>query len=336
MRLTRRGKAVLAITLTGFVLAWLFGARALNAVVLPAAIALVAAVLQVATLDTPSVTRDVPPDGFPGDTGTVTLSFDADSPFGATVTDQLPDGLAGDPVVETTVGATPATYEVTYERRGAHDIGLVTVAARDVLGLAETELTVPGQDTVLVFPTVHEVGPWARRSIQSLHDVTRSEERDEFDRLREYERGDALRDIHWRSSAKRDDLVVKEFAADSMTDTVSLTAGASAGREDEMAEAAASVAAVLVSAGIPVTLTTPGGRVSVGGSNLTPILEHLSEVGHGQPPTADADVTVFADRETEVGIDGEVWSFEAMCDTGQGGRRGRAESRDRDAAEVAA
>lgn len=336
MKLTRRGKAVLVVTFGGFVLAWLFGARSLNAVVLPAAIALVAAVLQIATLDAPSLTRDVPPDGFPGDTGTVTLSFDADSPFGATVTDQLPDGLAGDPVVETTVGATPATYEVTYERRGAHDIGLATVTARDVLGLAESELTVPGQNTVLVFPTVRDVAPWARRSIQSLHDVTRSEERDEFDRLREYERGDALRDIHWRSSAKRDDLVVKEFAADSMTDTVRLTAGASAGAEDEMAEAAASVAAVLVTAGIPVTLTTPSGRVSVGGSNLTPILEHLAVAGRGQPPTPDADVTVFADRETEVEVAGEVWSFGAMCDTGQDGRRERTGTRDEDATEVAA
>jgi len=334
MRLTGRGRAVLVVTLSGFVLAWLFGARSLNAVVLPAAIALVAAVLQVASLDVPSVTRDVPPDGFPGDTGTVTLSFDADSPFGATVTDQLSAGLSGDPVVETTVGATPATYEVTYERRGAHDIGLVTVTARDVLGLAEAELTVPGQDTVLVFPTLRDVTPGARHSLQSLYDVTRSEERDEFDRLREYERGDALRDIHWRSSAKRDDLVVKEFAADSMTDSVDITAGARAGYDDEMAEAAASVAAVLVNAGIPVTLTTPTGRVSVGGNNLTPVLEHLAVAGHGQPPTPDADVTVFADRETEVGIGGEVWSFEAMCDAARGGRRKRAGTRD--AAEVAA
>jgi uncharacterized protein (DUF58 family) len=336
MRLTRRGKAVLVVALSGLALAWLFGARSLNAVVLPAAIALIAAVLQVGTLDAPSVTRDVPPDGFPGDTGTVTLSFDVDSPFGGTVSDQLSDGLSGDPVVETTVGATPATYEVTYDRRGAHDVGLVSVTAQDVLGLAETELTVPGQDTVLVYPTVHDVAPWAGRALRALYDVERSQERDEFDRLREYERGDALRDIHWRSSAKRDDLVVKEFAADSMTDAVSLTAGARAGYEDEMAEAAASVAAVLVTAGIPVTLTTPDGRISAGGSNLTPILEHLAMAGRGEPPTPDADVTVFADRETEVGVGGEVWSFEAMCDAAPGTQRRGTGERDGDATEVIA
>jgi uncharacterized protein (DUF58 family) len=313
MRLTRRGRVVLGVTGVGFVLAWLFGARALNAVVLPALVALVAAAVQVGTTNVPGLTREVPPDGFPGDTGTVTLRFHTSSPFGGTVTDELDAGLSGDATVETTVGARPVDYEVTYEARGQQTIGMARVVARDVLGLAETEFACSGTDSVLVYPRVHEVAPWARRSLRSLYDIERSRERDEFDRLREYERGDPLRDVHWRSSAKRDDLVVKEFAAESMADAISITAGARVGHADEMAETVASLATVLVDAGIPVAVSTPNGRVSVGSGGLTTVLEHLALASSGKAPDADADVTVVAeDDEVVVRIGGEKTTFAAM------------------------
>lgn len=312
MRLTRRGKVVVAVVAAGFLLAWLFGSRALNAVVLPAVVALVAAAAQVATISAPGLTRGVPPDGFPGDTGTVTLQFDTHSPFGGTVTDHLDEGLSGDPTAEATVGADPLSYEITYEERGEHSLGGVDIVARDVLGLVERELVCTGRDTVLVYPRIHDLSPWARQSLRSLHDIERSQERDEFDRLREYDRGDSLRDIHWRSSAKRDDLVVKEFAAESMTDAVSISAGARVGHSDDMAEVVASIAAALVDAGIPVRVATADGTVSAGSGNLTTVLEHLALARGGKPPDPEADVTVVADHETVVRVGADETTFAAM------------------------
>ncbi|WP_162562561.1 hypothetical protein [Salinigranum rubrum] len=95
MRLTRRGWTVVAVALSGTLMAAWFGARSLNAVVFPCLVALVAAVVQVRRTGVPTVDRTLPPNGFPGDSGEVTLRFETDAPFTAVVRDALPPSLSG-------------------------------------------------------------------------------------------------------------------------------------------------------------------------------------------------------------------------------------------------
>jgi uncharacterized protein (DUF58 family) len=319
MKLTRRGWAVVGVVVVGTAMAALFGARALNAVVFPCVVALIAALVQVRRLDPPTVERTLPANGFPGDSGTVTLRFETDSPFTATVRDSLPPGVDGDATAETTVGTEPLSYDVTYRHRGRHTVGPVSFVARDVLGLATRHLSAAATDDLLVYPRVRELTGRARRDLVSLHDTVGSNDRDEFDRLRQYVRGDSLRDVHWKSSAKREDLdlVVKEFTADDRSRTVEVALSAARGRADEMAEAGATVVLALLYAGVPVSLATPGGRLGVAPGDRTRVLEHLASVGHGDPETgneaASPTVEVRATRDgTRVQLGGETSPYERL------------------------
>ncbi|MDS0294025.1 DUF58 domain-containing protein [Halogeometricum luteum] len=296
MRLTRRGYAVCAVVAVGFALGLRFGPRALNALVLPTGVALAAALLQVRLAATPTVERTLPADGFPDETGEVTLSFDVDRPYPARVVDSLPPGVDGDAEADALVGGDPVSYEVTYRSRGEHRLGPVAVVATDVLGLAERELVASGTDAVLVFPRVRRLSSGARNDLWALHDAEFSSRREEFDRLREYVRGDSLRDVHWKSSAKRGDLIVKEFVAESDASAIRIAAGGARGADDEMAEAAATLCLAFVRSGVPVTLSTPSGVVEAAAGDDAPLLGHLARAEAGPVPDEGADVVVRANE----------------------------------------
>ncbi|MGM0592534.1 MAG: DUF58 domain-containing protein [Halobacteriota archaeon] len=109
--------------------------------------------------------------------------------------------------------------------------------------------------------------------------------------------------MHWKTSAKRDDLIVKEFAADTDSEAVSIAAGAAPGREDDMAEAVASIGLSLLSASVPIEVATPTAQLSVGVGEHRFLLEHLAAVTNGRLPNADADIVIRAtDAETRVSI----------------------------------
>jgi uncharacterized protein (DUF58 family) len=327
MRLTRRGKAVVAVAVVAVASGLAFGPRSLNAVVVPAVVALSAAYLQLRWVEPPAVARAVPPDDHVGRTYPVRLFFgdrdgprpsaDAgmDRPFAGTVRERVGDGVDADRVVfETVVGAAPVEYGVTYEARGRHRLGPADVTARDALGLAEVDRSTTETTEVLVYPEVHAIAGWARRDLRALHETGVHEERREFDRLREYDRGDSLRDVHWKSTAKRDDLIVKEFSAEAKAEAVSVAAGAAAapGAADGMAEATASLALALVEDGVPVDVSLPDGTLTVTGERGSQVrlLERLAVIGPGRVADADADITVYGEADrVRVTVAGEDHDF---------------------------
>jgi uncharacterized protein (DUF58 family) len=345
MRPTRRGYAVGIVVLGALALGAVFGARALDAVVIPGALALVAAVVQVWRAPTPEVERTLPPADVPGVTGTVELTLDAPSSYPATVRDRLPPDVdsgastgtravsSGDAGGEPTAtheavvaGATDAdiAYEITPRRRGEHELGPVTVVVTDVLGLLKRATTVDERDGLVVFPAVGVLADGVQADLRTLTQSPRADRREEFDDLREYVRGDALRDVHWKSSAKRGNLMVREFTAEADPDQVRVVAGIESGggagtertaasksttavpeagdtaddAADRMAEAAATVCLSLLRSGASVALTTPSGRVEATPGATRPLLDHLAVAGAGPVPTHEADVVVVADGES--------------------------------------
>jgi uncharacterized protein (DUF58 family) len=334
MSLTSRGKAVAVIAVGGFLLALLFGSRSLNAVVVPAVVLLAAAYVQVTRLPALAVVRDPPADAHVGEVRTAELAFtDRDGealrrPFIGTVTEYVGDGLrlvppADDEDVsaytvrenqdgttearfQTAVGKEPLSYRVRYEQRGERELGPATVTATDVFGLMETSIHIRETGSVLVYPQVHFLRSWSRESLRRLREYGRSEQREQFEELREYHPGDPLRDIHWRTTAKRDQLVVKEFAAEAEAEAVTVAAGANVAGADWMAEATASVALTLVDEDIPVDVVLPRGEVSVGperGGELA-LLRTLATATAGRLPDSEADVRIHGrgdDATIEVG-----------------------------------
>ncbi|WP_373188919.1 DUF58 domain-containing protein [Halolamina sp.] len=327
MSLTTRGRGVVAIAVVSFVLALLFGARSLNAVVVPAAVLLLAAYVQVSRLPALSVSREPPGDAHVGEERVVELSFtDRDGeplkrPFVGTVTERVNEGLRlcppgegesaytvqqGEEVeearFETAVGNEPLRYRLRYERRGEHQLGQASVRATDVFGLMETEFRLRGTSSVLVYPQVHYLHSWGRDSLRRLREYGRSEQREQFEELREYHPGDPLRDIHWKTTAKRDELVVKEFAAEAEAEAVTLAAGAGVDGADWMAEATASVALSLVDEGIPVEVTLPRGELTVGPDHggERSLLRTLATATAGRVTDPEADITVTGRAEDAI------------------------------------
>ncbi|MFA5867177.1 MAG: DUF58 domain-containing protein [Actinomycetota bacterium] len=182
------------------------------------------------------------------------------------VEDQLARG-GGGTVVWLPGGASRAvTYETALPRGVYTKAGLAAdsgapfgVWHRRVSNEATAGITIyPAYEEIPTFPilepmsspseTVHE-----RRSAGSGYDYLG---------IREYRRGDSMRAVHWRSSARRGELVVKEFEEEIATPVsivIDLKAGTAAGRAgDDSLDAAARVAATLANyclkAGHPLRL----------------------------------------------------------------------------------
>lgn len=308
IRPTRRGAALVLVAGAATGLAVRYGARSLGAVVVPSVVALLAGVVQVWATPTPTVERAVPPDGPAERDATVTLRFDADDPFPATVRDRLSPGVRvvdGLPA-ETVVGEAAVRYRVRFERRGERSLGPATVRYTDVLGLVAGRKTVGEAATVLVYPPVRPLPPALTESLRAGVAGRARSQRDEFDGLREYVRGDALRDLNWKASAKRDDLIVTEFAGLRPARTVTVAVGGDPEGADEMATAAASVVAALHDLGAVVALRTPDGETVAGPDDPETAFAHLATVGPGPVPDGDATVRVEAsDGEARVSVAGE-------------------------------
>jgi len=111
-------------------------------------------------------------------------------------------------------------YEVVPSRRGSRQLGAVTVRAAGPLGLVARQDCKALPATVDVYPDVH-----AARALELLRRQGRQDARlgslrvrggdTEFERLRPHQRGDEIRHIDWRASARRDDLTVRQFQAES-------------------------------------------------------------------------------------------------------------------------
>ncbi|WP_435362894.1 DUF58 domain-containing protein [Haloarchaeobius sp. DYHT-AS-18] len=311
MILTRRGIGAVVLVVVTSVMAVRFGSRQLGAIIIPVVVALLGAGIQLYMTGRPEVRRKLPDEGYIGEMKEVGLEFNLSSPVGARVVDDIPAGLrAVGNEFDTTIGSNELTYEIEYLFRGHHELGPLSVTVRDVLGLTERTYTYSMHDTVLVYPRVYTLTGATRHDLNLLPEGSPEHNREEFDSLREYARGDSLRDVHWKSSAKRpaDDLVVKEFIAEDDLGDVKIAAEAADGWDDEMAEAAASIALYLLDAGIAVGLAAPNGDLPVGtgADQREAILHNLATVGPGQVPESyreEADIVIVASENTGVSVE---------------------------------
>lgn len=258
LRPTRRGYAVAAIAFVAFALGVGTGARSLNAVVVPALVALGAGGVQLARADAPTVDRTVPEAGFAGEERTVDVTVESAVP--CEVNERVADTLGGRPRPSVTVGHGGAfSYDIEYESRGTHDLGPAECRCTDSLGLFARTFETDGSARALVYPDVFELHG---DDLAGLVRHTLGDERSSFDRLREFAPGDTMRDIHWRASAKRpdDEFVVAEYQSHARTDDVTIVGESALGSADAMASTVASLAAHLHDHGVIVTVRVPAGE----------------------------------------------------------------------------
>ncbi|QDT63747.1 hypothetical protein V22_09720 [Calycomorphotria hydatis] len=110
-----------------------------------------------------------------------------------------------------------ASYRIQAMTRGQYSFGPVRLSCRFPLGLVERTNIIKSRDELLVYPRLGALtSAWQRDYGVATELVTRPDLRagafeDEFHQIREHRHGDSPRLIHWRSSARQNQLMVKEF-----------------------------------------------------------------------------------------------------------------------------
>jgi len=140
-------------------------------------------------------------------------------------------------------------------RRGRYTLGPVTATTGDPLGMFRRELTLAPATQLLVLPNVFELKAFplfpgvmpgrGRGSQRSLHTTTN------VVTVRNYMAGDALTRIHWPSTARHGQLMVKEFDLDPTIDVtilLDLDKGVHAGTDESSTEEYAVTIAASLSA----------------------------------------------------------------------------------------
>jgi uncharacterized protein (DUF58 family) len=205
-----------------------------------------------------------------------------------------------------------AAYRLPATRRGRFRVGPVAVGLTDPFGLARRRFAVAGIDEVTIRPRVHNIVPPGRAAsrhegILEASARARSSDGEEFLHLREYEVGDDLRRVHWRTTAHTDELMIRQHEAPwQPRATVVLDMRAAAH------DAASFEVALEATASAVTRLLRMRRRVDVDSSSGTPLLE--------PGPTGSAES--FLDRLAVLepgGPDGLAPNLEALRR-----RRGRA------------
>jgi uncharacterized protein (DUF58 family) len=148
------------------------------------------------------------------------------------------DGLVvDDPVDDATIDGLPArfrlapyatvtlSYEITPTRRGVRSLDGITARYAAPLGLVAKQERSALPASFDVYPDVH-----AARSLDLLRRQGRQDVRlgslrvrggdTEFERLRPYARGDEIRQISWRATARREELTVRQLQTESNQNVV--------------------------------------------------------------------------------------------------------------------
>lgn len=185
-----------------------------------------------------------------------------------------------------------AAYRLGAERRGLFRVGPLVASVADPFGLASATSEIAPATELTVFPRIEMVSP---PPLTTGHDPragaghpTFVGSGEEFFALREYEVGDDLRRVHWPSTARRDELMIRQHEMPwqgRATVLLDVRAGA---HTDETFEKAVSAAASLLTASwhrdSQVRLLTTDGLDSgfgTGPGHVHAMMEHLAVVETG-------------------------------------------------------
>ena len=109
-----------------------------------------------------------------------------------------------------------ARYEVDCRPRGIYTVGPAHIKVQDLLGLADRGRIMGSTSRLVVYPKIDPLeGLPIVRGQDPNQNVARSRHSpvggDDFFTLRQYQQGDDLRRVHWPSSARMDQLMIKQL-----------------------------------------------------------------------------------------------------------------------------
>jgi uncharacterized protein (DUF58 family) len=229
-----------------------------------------------------------------------------------------------------------AAYRLPTTQRGILPVGPMRVTRTDPLGMAKRTTVGAGQERVMVYPRIDPIDPPGlpnRRDIagESIARV-RSRRFDEFAGLRAYVPGDDLRLVHWPSSARIGEIVVRLQEQPEPIGVIVVldlrrSAHPSTGSVERAISAAASVIVAAARHGRRTVLLTSGG-VELDSSRagaVAAMLDYLTTAG-AQPIGSIRSAVLKASSEiggaTIVLVSGRMTSSELRGVLGGASREG--------------
>ncbi|MBS4022863.1 MAG: DUF58 domain-containing protein [Dethiobacter sp.] len=105
--------------------------------------------------------------------------------------------------------------EVLCARRGKYDINSLTVKSGDPFGFFQLEKSLAAGKEIKVYPRLKDYSPINLPPVQHIGDsVVKGsifENYSQVSDLREWQDGDNIKKIHWKQSARQNDIIVKNF-----------------------------------------------------------------------------------------------------------------------------
>ena len=198
-----------------------------------------------------------------------------------------------------------AAYRIPTQRRGALTVGPLDVDLTDPFGLASSTLRAAGAVELKILPKVDDVAPVPftlghdpHSSAFSAHALGRVGE--DFYALRHYTVGDDLKRVHWKSTARQDELMVRQDELPWQGRATVLLDNRRHAYDDDTYEAAVSATASVVVAcsrrrDLVRVVTTNGGDsgFGTGGAHVDAILEYLATVNPSEQGTLQAATTTL-------------------------------------------
>ena len=190
-------------------------------------------------------------------------------------------------------GVARASYRLNTASRGLHEVGPMTIHDSDAFGLVQRRHEIPSLLRLVVHPRLEIIPqfpvPSAEHSLLGKkHHQSLGLSDEDFDGLRPYTPGDDLRRVHWLSSARQDELQVRQPRPPQhgllsvVIDT--RPPGDLATALDVTTSIAGSIAASVLASGDATLIETTDGRSTrrvIGNSQLDSLLEFLALLANG-------------------------------------------------------
>ncbi len=205
-----------------------------------------------------------------------------------------------------------ARYEVLCRPRGVYQVGPAAVKVRDPLEMAEFAARDRAIDRLVVYPVVEDLQgiPITRGQDPNATSARANYSQaggEDFYTLREYQRGDDLRRVHWPSSARRDELMIRQLETPWQSRALVIldpraNAYPTGDHFEHAVRGAASVTRHLYRNGFsPVVWTGSGAETPVSGSDsYRTVMEGLATIA----PIPDLDLRALMHRLRRRGLSG--------------------------------
>jgi uncharacterized protein (DUF58 family) len=136
------------------------------------------------------------------------------------IIDRTEELISGEMAKPTITSLFPTEREIihkaiTAKYRGLYDLGPIDIATSDALGIITRKRRIFSDTSIKVYPRIHKIEKINLKSMQSYGTLTTKQKAFEDNSIvsdiRKYSPGDSIKRIHWKVSAKKGDLLIKNY-----------------------------------------------------------------------------------------------------------------------------